>query len=85
MGWYESAGTAALRYPSRCEGVESGDLFIHSYGLDRAQVWVMGDEKWSVIGMGHKHPYLPGYRLLIKNGKPSWVTRKTIATYSYRK
>jgi hypothetical protein len=84
MGWHHSEGDAALEHPSPCDDVELGDLFVHAHGTS-VQVWMRSDNGWDVIRAGHAHPSLIDHRLLIKDGKPSWVTRQTVATYSYRK
>lgn len=87
MGYYLSTGNAPLEGPLLNEGAELGDVFVHSdeEGTNH-QVWMRtANANWERVNAGHNHPYLLGYRLLLKNGKPAWVTQKTIATYHYRR
>jgi hypothetical protein len=86
MGYYLSSGNSPLEEPPRDKIAEHGDVFVHSYEGEKHQIWMgTADAKWECIAPGHDHPYLPGYRLMLKHGKPGWVTQKTIATYHYRR
>ena len=83
--FFESSGDTSIDKPLRYENAEVGDLFVHTHGPDRIQMWIRVSTKtWDSVGPGHRHPYLPGYRLVLTGGKPGWVTRKTVATYHYR-
>jgi hypothetical protein len=84
-GWFESSGRTPLEKPYQCQGALNGDVFIHKHSGNMWQMWMRNDVGgWEVINRGHRHPYLLGYRLAMTNGKPGWVTRKTISTYNYR-
>lgn len=86
MGWYTSSGSQPLEAPPSHKDAEYGDIFVHLYGEEDAQVWMRtAMATWERVNPGHDHPYLPGYRLMLKDGRPGWVTRKTIATYHYRR
>lgn len=86
MGWFISSGSHPLEAPPSDDGAEFGDVFVHSFGEDQVQVWIRTESAiWELSNAGSDHPYLPGYRLILKNGKPGWVTRKTVATYYYRR
>jgi len=86
VSWYSSKSSLALDQPPvslTCYGgtLQSGDLFIniHSNGI---QSWIRELDRWVSVEEDHPHPFLKSYRLiLLKNGDPSWVTRKTVVTY----
>ncbi|KAF8222781.1 hypothetical protein L208DRAFT_1381701 [Tricholoma matsutake] len=85
MGWFKSLGNAPLETPPPCNSTVHGNIFIHTDGKNALQMWMRTTQKtWEPINAGHKHPYLPSYLFVIKKGRPSWVTQKTIATYTYQ-
>ncbi|KAG1867491.1 hypothetical protein C8R48DRAFT_671715 [Suillus tomentosus] len=85
MGWYESEGPNRISSPT-CLHAQLGDLFIHRYGNSSVQIWLSNGSDWeSNIQDGHHHPVLKDHRLCVREGgEPSWVTRKTLATYKTR-
>lgn len=86
MGYYLSSGDSSLQEPPHYKDAQLGDVFLHSFEDDNFQIWMRMDSgKWESIRPGQAHPYLQGYQLLLKNGKPTWVTGRTIATYHYRR
>lgn len=83
MGWFVSEGREPIAQPFPCNAKEE-DLFIRICSANlRIQVWLKGSLGWETIAPGHKHPTLSGYGLVLTDGKPSWVTTQTIATYNY--
>lgn len=86
MGWFEAKGGTELKEPCLCDDALPNDVFVHSFGRDGEQVWLLGETGvWMKVNGGREHPSIPTHRLVISEGRPSWVTRKTIATYGYRK
>ncbi|KAG2744866.1 hypothetical protein P692DRAFT_20693236, partial [Suillus brevipes Sb2] len=85
MGWYESEGADRISSPT-CLHAQLGDLFIHRYGNSSLQIWLSNGSAWEPnIQDGHHHPVLKDHRLCVREGgEPSWVTRKTLATYKTR-
>lgn len=75
MGYYLSSGKSPLEIPPHDDKAEPGDVFLHTYQEDQRQIWMRTpDGAWKHIQPGHDHPYLSGYCLLLKDGKPAWVT-----------
>ncbi|KAI0311539.1 hypothetical protein OF83DRAFT_1087622 [Amylostereum chailletii] len=84
--WFEATGidplTSAPSFSARV-----GDVFLYKHRRDsRPQTWVRAAAGgWSPIEAGGPHPRFTQYRFhLLSNGVPSWVTKKTIATYRSR-
>jgi hypothetical protein len=86
MGWYNTKGQNPIQSPPTCLHPQLGDLFIHHYGDTSMQIWLWNNGVWEpTIQDGHHHPVLKDHRLCIRDGvDPSWVTRKTLATYKTR-
>lgn len=86
MGWFQSKGGMELKEPCLCDDAKPNDVFVHSYGETGQQVWLLGQNGiWDRVKIGREHPTITTHRLVIAEGRPSWVTRKTVATYGYRK
>lgn len=86
MGWFESRGYGELKEPYLYDGARPGDIFVHTFGSCGQQVWMLGENGiWAGVYPAQEHPTVPTHRLFIAEGRPSWVTRKTVATYGYRK
>ncbi|KAG6370211.1 WD40-repeat-containing domain protein [Boletus reticuloceps] len=88
-GRYASIAKGPLLTPPHCPHPQSGDLFVHKYGEGgnaKMQVWLWSNDSWlGDIVDGHIHPCLSDYRLNIRDSSdPTWVTRKTRATYRIR-
>jgi hypothetical protein len=86
MGWYNTKGQNLIQSPPACLHPQLGDLFIHHYGDTSMQIWLWINDIWEPdIQDGHHHPVLKDHRLYVRDGvDPSWVTRKTLATYKTR-
>ena len=86
ISWHSGKSSQALDQPpispTRYGGtLQSGDLFINIHS-DGIQCWIQELDCWVSVEEGHPHLFLKSYHLiLLKNGDPSWVTRKTIITY----
>ncbi|KAI0648272.1 hypothetical protein C8Q79DRAFT_1008617 [Trametes meyenii] len=60
-----------------------GYLYLHESSNGGRQTWIFGYlGEWVPVELGHPHPFLQGYLLhFCGNGEPSWITRKTFASY----
>ncbi|KAM6491035.1 hypothetical protein JOM56_013274 [Amanita muscaria] len=86
FGWFESYGELDIHEPPVVHAAHDHDLFIHhcGYGYGRSQLWILSNGKWEIVQCGHPHPSLPEHRLILKDKRPSWVTKQTVTTYASR-
>lgn len=88
FAYIQSQGVTSLAHPA-LDGLaaQTGDIYIHEEsGTKTRGVWVLGkDNQWKAARTGDTHPNKEDYHLYIdKAGRPTWVTRKTLQTYTYR-
>ncbi|EGO25777.1 hypothetical protein SERLADRAFT_437511 [Serpula lacrymans var. lacrymans S7.9] len=84
---FESKGNCAFSVPPPVVSSQTGDIFIHRYGIsEKMQIWVRDSRSnWGDASLGDTHPFLFDYRLnMSSQGKLSWVTKKTVSTYRGR-
>ncbi|KAM6491157.1 hypothetical protein JOM56_013396 [Amanita muscaria] len=86
FGWFESYGEHDISEPLVLPTARDHDLFVHhhGYGYGRFQLWIHSNGKWETVQCGHPHPSLPEHRLILKDKRPSWVTKQTVTTYAGR-
>ena len=84
--WWASQSDDKIDAPFPASQAKSGDLYIHAYGATIFQIWLRGEsEEWLSIKEAHPHPTIKGHALrMLSNGRPRWVTTKTLTTYASR-
>lgn len=82
----QSKGHTIPASPPSVDNAQAGDVYVHEETSTRNYTtWVYGkDGKWEKACQGAAHPNLGSYQLSTDKGRPGWVTRKTLQTYSYR-
>ncbi|KAI6013146.1 hypothetical protein BKA83DRAFT_4130601 [Pisolithus microcarpus] len=84
--WYRSQSSMPMGEPLLSshlysEALCESDLFINVFS-GGIKVWIWRGKIWALIKEGDPHPHISGYCVsFLQAGEPSWVTKRTIATY----
>ena len=84
--WYHSQSSTPIDEPSSSshhysDALSEGDLFMNVFS-GGIQAWVWNGKAWVPIKEGDPHPSIDGYCVsFLRDGEPSWVTKKTMVTY----
>ncbi|KAI5981372.1 hypothetical protein EDD15DRAFT_2379763 [Pisolithus albus] len=84
--WYRSQSSMPMGEPPLSshlysEALCESDLFINVFS-GGVKAWIWKGKIWAPIKEGDPHPHISGYCVsFLQAGEPSWVTKRTIATY----